>query len=222
MATRHIIAEDFLVFYGGASLYWDTPAGLYEYPAQVDLQRALIAPTPFIECGPFSNPPQAAFLFGLFLPFSPAVAAVSNALAQIAALYFAALLMARTCGAKHRLVLLLLASTPAFAIGTLSGQVHGITVLLVTGIAAAVLSGRTALAGVLCGLLLYKPQYTIGFLVLFLARRYWRALGAFAAVAAAGVAAVSLTGGFHLFTKYAKVAQFLREFRFCNGTRLNS
>lgn len=98
-------------------------------------------------------------------------------------------------GLTRTVLLTVLLSSFAFVEGFQAGQNHGFTLLLVTGICAASLGGRWFLAGTLGGLLLYKPQFVLGFLLVWLVWRQWRALLAFAAVAALWIGAVLATRG---------------------------
>lgn len=77
-----------------------------------------------------------------------------------------------------------LAFWPMFR-GIGAGQNTALTLLLLVGAWRASTSGRDGLAGVLLGLLLFKPQFALLAIALWAVARRWRAVATFAAVAAA-------------------------------------
>ncbi|MBO9362349.1 MAG: hypothetical protein J7452_09125, partial [Thermoflexus sp.] len=60
----------------------------------------------------------------------------------------------------------LLLSFFPFVAGWRVGQNHGLTLWLATWLLISSQTGRPALAGLIAGLMLYKPQFVIGFLIL--------------------------------------------------------
>jgi hypothetical protein len=77
-----------------------------------------------------------------------------------------------------------LAFWPMFR-GIGAGQNTALTLLLLVGAWRASASGRDGLAGVLLGLLLFKPQFALLAVALWAVARRWRAVATFAAVAGA-------------------------------------
>lgn len=95
-----------------------------------------------------------------------------------------------------------LSSLP-FLIGFTSGNWHAFTFLLVSAISVACLNGAWFLAGVLAAVLLYKPQFIVGFAIVFV---LWRKLGALLGMSVTVFALYS-------FASIATSAALLSQFR---------
>lgn len=104
---------------------------------------------------------------------------------------------------------LAVASTYFFLTGFQSGQSHTLTMLLTSGVAAAWMRRRRFLAGVLAGALIYKPHLVSGFLILWLARREFRALLGFAAVAGIWAGPSLWTDSLPLYREYIALSNAL-------------
>jgi hypothetical protein len=104
---------------------------------------------------------------------------------------------------RSKLIIVLLSFLPFFE-GFQAGQNHGLTFLLVTGITVATLSGRWYLAGLLAGFLLYKPQFVLGFLIIWLIWREYKAVASFTAVALAWAGVVVVSHGFGPYLAYLR------------------
>ena len=76
-----------------------------------------------------------------------------------------------------------------------AGQNTALTLLLLVGAWRASLAGRDGLAGVLLGLLLFKPQFALLAIAAWAVARRWRAVAAFAATAAATWAVTAAFAG---------------------------
>jgi hypothetical protein len=192
-----IVGIDFVVFYTGGLFSARDPAHLYDFATQLDAQRRLLAPTALAGSGPFSNPPFAAPVFGLFsrIPLFwafvlwSAIQLLCVALAIELAVRFLVPEERRKAGFERlRLAVLVLSSYPWIE-GFAAGQLHGLVLLAVTAVSIASLRRRDAVAGICAATLLFKPQFAVGFLAIWLVGRRWRALAAFAAGAAAWVLA---------------------------------
>lgn len=174
---------DFSAFYA---------AGHFAFTAQVDQLLPIaryqaangLPPTPFVYPAWVALPyvPLAA------LPYD--LAGALHVVLMLVALVAAALLGARVFAIPREWAVLgTLAWAPAAA-GVVSGQNTSLALLLVVGAAAALQAGRPLLAGVLAGVLFYKPQLDVP-VALTLA---WRGLGRVMAAAALVVAAQYLLG----------------------------
>ena len=114
-----------------------------------------LPPTPFVYPAWVALPyvPLAA------LPYD--LAGALHVALMLAALVVAAVLGARVFAIPRAWAVLgTLAWAPAAA-GVVSGQNTSVALLLVVGVAAALQAGRPVLAGILGGLLLYKPQLDV-------------------------------------------------------------
>jgi hypothetical protein len=87
-----------------------------------------------------------------------------------------------------------LAFYPMFR-GIGAGQNTALTLLLLVGAWRASLSGRDGLAGLLLGLLLFKPQFALLAIAAWAVARRWRAVATFAATAAATWTVTALFAG---------------------------
>jgi hypothetical protein len=200
---RQIIGIDLITFYAAGTLYRTNTTSLYDFPSQLALMRQLVFPTAMPGSGLFLNPPFVAAIYALltYLPLVWAFAVWS--LLMIVATGVAAYLAYRLltprwlldAGLTFPTLLVIALSSFAFIEGFQAGQNHGLTLLLVTGICVATLAGRWYTAGVLGGLLVYKPQFVLGFLLIWLIWRRWKALLAFAVVTIVWAGGVLLSKG---------------------------
>jgi hypothetical protein len=136
----------------------------------------------------WAYPPHVAVLYRPLaaLPYRPSYA-VHTAL--MVAAFVAAVLLLRPLvpwlqQATLPAIALGLAAWPMFR-GIGAGQNTALTLLLLVGAWRASTGGRDGLAGVLLGLLLFKPQFAVIAVALWALARRWRAVASFAAVAAA-------------------------------------
>lgn len=208
--ARQIIGTDFVTLYASGWL-WRADAGrLYDLAAQAAAQQSLIQPTPLTGVNPFISPPYVAWAYSALtaLPLAPAF--LLWTLLTLLCVLLCAEVAARWLtpawlevrGLSRAQMVVLIASSFAFVEGLQVGQNHGLTLLLVTGIVACSLSGRWLPAGLLAGLLLYKPQFVLGFLIVWLVWRCYRALAAFAMVAAVWVGGTLLAYGVEPYWAY--------------------
>lgn len=196
LALRHEAGPDWMVFYTGARLYWDGNLPLLfdgaRFTAAINAQFAgwLAKPLDFL---PWVNPPQFLFFVLPFalLPF--ALAYASFELASIAAL-LAALRLWADERARWSLAIFALLFCPATAFTIFVGQSSFLTAaLLVAGL--ALLPKRPLVAGVLLGLLAYKPQFCLMLPFALLAGRHYRAIASGLATAALLIGASILLVG---------------------------
>jgi hypothetical protein len=86
----------------------------------------------------------------------------------------------------------------------MNGQNNLITLLLLTSVIVLLLHKRWFIAGLLLGLLIYKPQLVVGFLIVLLLRKKIWALVGFSLVTIALVGVVLLQHGFEPFIDYSR------------------
>ena len=175
-ATRHPI-EDWMVYFAAARLAIEGKLPLLldseRFTAHLNATFADRLPEPFVFRS-WAYPPP--FLL-LLVPFGLLGFVASCALFQLAT--FAGLLAAvwaNVRARRHRvlhLLSLLLAPAAAFNVAGQNGFLTG--VLMIGGFGA--LPGSPVLAGVLLGLLTYKPQFWLLVPVALAAARQWRVLG---------------------------------------------
>lgn len=220
-----LIGTDFVTFYTGGLLYQANAAQLYDFAAQLEIERRLLYPTPMPGSGPFSNPPFAAMLFaGLgHIPLLPAFllwtllqvlcagVAVAVAWRRLAPAWL------RESGMGRAQLAVLLFSTYPLIEGLTAGQMFGMTLLLMTVLCAAAVSESQALAGLAAGLLLYKPQLPLGFLIIWLIGRKWRSLLTFAAVAAIWAGIPLAAKGAEIYVAYIGATRQLLALSYVAG-----
>jgi len=208
-----IIGIDIILFYAVGLLYRTDIVHLYDFPSQMAVERQLIWPTGLPGAGVFSNPPHVALAYSAFTYLSLVWAFLLWSILTLLFLFIAADLAVRYLTppwltqaglTRSELIIVLLSFLPFFE-GFQAGQSHGLTLLLVTGITVASLSGRWYLAGMLAGFLLYKPQFVLGFLIVWLIWREYKALASFIAVAVAWAGVVVVSHGFDPYLAYLGV-----------------
>jgi hypothetical protein len=165
------------------------PADIYNHSAFLAAKAALIA-RPACILGHFDNPPTILFFtYPLgFLPYSPAFAVWIIA---TLALYLAAVY---TIIPRAAAVMAALTPFPVF-FNILMGH-NGFLSAGLVGVSLALIERRPSPAGILLGLLTYKPQLGILFPFALLASRNWRALLAAAAASLVFAAAAAIAFGF--------------------------
>ena len=183
-----VVPGDYMAFETGAVLLAEGhgPA-LYDLDVQYATQ-ARLAGMPLADWQPYVNPPLLAILLRPLaaLPYVQGFWVYAAAMAVAGILGSLALVglvpaLARAPLERVTVALLALAFHP-IARTTFGGQNTVLTWALVTGSLWALVRGRVVLAGVLVGLLSYKPQY-VPFLVLALClTRAWTTLAVAAAV----------------------------------------
>ncbi len=191
-----VVGSDFVTLYAAGWLDRFFPDQLYDFQAQTYIQQSLIAPTPLPGLNPFISPPYVALACRvlMLLPL-PAALLTWWGLTLLLALHAAWRLRRflpsdlRSGPLPFPQFLVLMFSFFPLLVGWRVGQNHVLTLWLVVGILEAERAGHPLLAGILTGLLLYKPHFVLGFLILWAVRREWRALAGFGAVAGAWVGA---------------------------------
>ena len=206
-----IIGFDFMAFYSSGLLYWNNTQSLYDFEAIAQVEQNLIAPTSLAGgVNIFSYPPYVAMVCGVLtlVPYTWAWALLSilSLLAVlISAAWIANYLIPKslyTAGLNAgQFFVVTLSFFPTY-IGLINGQNHAITLLLLTGIVLFCMQEKWELAGTMAGLLIYKPQFVIAFLVIWLVWRRYRALIPFVAVSAVWTGLVLVTKGIAPYLDY--------------------
>ncbi len=176
---------------------------IYDWRAFHAAQEAVVG----APIGPFhySYPPVLIILTLplALLPYVPAL------FAWLAASWFAFYAALRSAMPRSGVLLLALA-VPAGYINTVGGQ-NGYWTAAFLGGGLALLERRPAIAGVLFGLLIYKPHLGLMIPVFLIAGRQWRAFFAAAATVIVLVGASVLAFGPEIWTDYAGSASKLRQ-----------
>jgi arabinofuranan 3-O-arabinosyltransferase len=181
-ATGEQLASDFINYWSGALLAERGQAATaYDFGAYHAFQQSLVGPASDIKA--YSYPPIAMLLCWPLagLAFIPALAVWTIGGGALCWWSLSRLL-------DWRLAALATVGAPATFLNVLTGQ-NGYFTAALLGTGLTVLDRRPVLAGVLFGLLAYKPHLGVLLPVALLAGRYWRAACAAAATVAVLVAA---------------------------------
>ena len=171
--------EDWMVYYSAARSFFDDHlATLYDGATLTEAMNARFAgwlahPLPL---HPFLYPPHYLLLRLPFGAMPPALGAVVFLLASFALMAAALILLSEKRDERLLYVLAALLS-PAAAIAVWLGQNSFLTAALLVG-GFALAKRRPLLAGILLGVLTYKPQFWLMVPIALIAARQWKTLGA--------------------------------------------
>jgi hypothetical protein len=224
-AAGQIIGGDFLAQYSGGLLYRQHPDQLYDFDAQFSVQQSIVEPTSLWGVNIYTYPPYVALIHSLstYLPYLPAL--LFRTLLTISYILLASYLIYRYLIPQYvkdsslttwQIAILTFSFMP-FVVGLQMGQNHGLTFFLITGILAAILYNKWWIAGILCGFLLYKPQFALGFLVVFLMWGQFKAIALTALIALGWNAVVWLQNGADIFSSYLQVTPQLMQLPYLKG-----
>ena len=196
--------DDFINFFSGPYLAWHGRAAeIYDWNAFHAFEMSVAGPS--LGFYHYSYPPAlllaavplafVGYLPGFFLWVAGGWLAFYRALALIA---------------SNRTALLLSLATPAVFINSVNGQTGTWTAALFGG-GLALLNRRPAIAGVLFGLLICKPQLGILLPIALAAGRQWRAFIAAALTVLIISGASMLLFGADIWPAYFKHAEVLRQ-----------
>ena len=179
---------DFFNFYAAAKLYI-TSGGSAVYDIamqrQVELQITGADPSRFIVL-PYFHPPYYTLLIAplAYLDYRDAYYAMAafNALLVVALVAILVKSSQRVRGRGWLVAAAMIAGFFPLFVTVLQGQSDLVVMVPLAGAYAAWAKGKYGLAGALSALALSKPQLLLLIPILFLARRAWRALAAFAGV----------------------------------------
>jgi len=172
------LGTDFSSFYAAGTLAHDgTPAAAFDHATHFAREKAIFgSATQFYT---FQYPPLFLLIADLLarMPYALALAAWLGA---TLALYLWAMRAILVGATQDRLWLLLTLAFPAVFINLGHGQ-NGFLTAGLFGLALAVMERRPFVAGILFGLLAYKPQFGLMIPLALLAAGKWRAVAAAAA-----------------------------------------
>lgn len=223
-AFGQVIGGDFIMFYSSGLIYRSNPDMIYDYNLQNQTQQALVSPTILPGYNPYMNPPYVAPLYSLltFLPLQWAfivwtILAILSVFLSVFLLYKLELREQSTRMLPFWQLIIIILSFFPFIEGLQSGQNHWLTLLLVTGVTVTLFKKRWYLSGALAGLLIYKPQFVLGFIILWIIWKNYKALLSFGLVACAWVGLFALANGTHLFRTYLQMSRIFMELPYLPG-----
>lgn len=219
-----IIGGDFIMFYSTGLLYEDNPASIYDYDQQAKIQQQLVNPTVLPGLNPYMNPPYVAQVYGLLtkLPLEWSFIAWTALMIFFAILSIMVLIKiipseVKNNGLTRTQFIVLIMSFFPFIESLQAGQNSGVTLLLITCLVYFSLRERHYLAGVMAGLMLYKPQYILGFLILWVVWKNIKSLLGFAFVAIFWIGSFYVANGLSLFYTYQDLSQLFLTLPYIAG-----
>jgi hypothetical protein len=115
-----------------------------------------------------------------------------------------------------QLLIILLSSYP-FITGYQAGQNHGLSLFLVSGALLFTLREKWLLAGLFAGLLIYKPQYCIGLLIVWLVWRQYKSILTFSAVTLVWGGITLYQYGLSPYLDFLKLSNLLYSLPYIDG-----
>jgi hypothetical protein len=205
-----VIGVDFISSYSSGIQYRTDIKNLYSIQAQYEAQQAIYQQEEFIgQYSTYVSPPYVALLNSLFtfLPFGYAflgwtILSVAAGLLSVFLIQRYLIPISLDPQLSYFQLFIIIFGFPPLVFGLLFGQNHLITFLLLTGVVIMSLKGRWFSAGLLIGLISYKPHVIIGFLIVFLLRKKLGALIGCALVTGALVGIVIIQHGYTSFVQY--------------------
>jgi len=224
-AVKQIIGCDFVGFYSAGKLFHQDASSLYDSQKQEVIQRQLLAPTPSYGLVPFMNPPYVAQVFSIFAKLPMTEALIIWSLLTIACTTLAVYWLSKYLvpswlhdqGLTFFQLLVITCSFFAFIEGLQVGQNHGLTLLLLTGMVLCSLKEKWFLAGLMAGLTIYKPQFAIGFLIIWFIWGKFEALAGYAITSILWVGWFILNNGVSLFQTYLSIIPLLMKMPYLEG-----
>ena len=219
-----IIGQDFISFYSAGLLYRYDIEHLYNFEIQQQTQQALVDDTQLAGVDPFISPPYVALAYSPFTLLPLQYSFIIWSLLSLLLIAFTIPLLLRLVPEQSkeinipwlRLLVIILSFFP-LVLGWQVGQNHSLTLLLITSILLSSLKNKPVLAGALAGFLIYKPQFVIGFLIIWLVWREFRALFSFCCVVVIWVAIAIIQNGISSFQQYAQLSNVLLNLPFVEG-----
>jgi alpha-1,2-mannosyltransferase len=224
-AVKKIIGGDFIAFYSAGVIFNQDINSLYDLQKQGAIQRDLLAPTPFEGVMPFFYPPYVAPIISIFTNLPMSAAFIVWTLLTVACVTLAVFLTSKYLvpnwlynhGLSFSQLIIITCSFFPFILGLQVGQNHGLTLLLLTGMVVCSIKEKWFLSGLIAGLTIYKPQFAIGFLILWVVWGQYKALIGFAISSFLWAGWFVLNNGFYLFKSYTTILPIVLKMLYLKG-----
>lgn len=223
-AFGQVIAGDFIMFYSTGEIYRSNPSQIYDFDTQNQTQQALVAPSELPGYNPYINPPYVAPFFSLLTFITLPWALLLWTCLAIFSVFLSVYILIKLVPTNNpipglsfgQLVIISLSFFP-FVEGLLAGQNHWLTLLITSGIVYSMVKEKWYLSGVLAGLLLYKPQFVLGFLILWFIWGKFKAILSFSLVAMCWVGIFAAVNGFDLYQTYIQLSRVFMDLPYIPG-----
>jgi alpha-1,2-mannosyltransferase len=223
-AFGQVIGGDFIMFYSTGQIYRSEPGLIFDYDTQINTQQKLVRPTILPGYNPYMNPPYVAPFYSLWtiIPLHSAfilwtILALSSVLLTAFMLFKLIQVKGKTSELSYTQLVIIIFSFFPFIEGLLAGQNHWITLLLVTGIVFSMIKEKPYAAGIFAGLLIYKPQFVLGFIIIWLVWKQFKSLFSFCLVALSWGGLFLFANGFGLFQTYMQQSQVFMSLPYIEG-----
>lgn len=223
-AFGQVIGGDFIMFYSTGLIYRSTPSLIFDYDTQIHTQQTLVAPTILPGYNPYMNPPFVAPFYSLWTYISLHSAIIFWTILAILSVFLSAYLLVKllpsnqkTPGLTYSQLAIIVLSFFPFIEGLQSGQNHWLTLLLVSGVIFSMFRDKWYMSGILAGLLIYKPQFVLGFIIIWFIWGNFKALLSFGLVSLGWVGLFTLVNGFDLFKIYIQLSQVFMDLPYIAG-----
>jgi hypothetical protein len=223
-AFGQVIAGDFIMFYSTGLIYRSNPALIFDFQTQTRTQQALVAPSVLPGYNPYMNPPFVAPFYSLWTYLSLHWALVLWTILAIVSIFFSVYWLLKLVPSNQKipglsygqLIIIVLSFFP-FIEGLQAGQNHWLTLLLMSGIIFCMFREKWYLSGILAGLLIYKPQFVLGFIIIWFIWGKFKALLTFTVVALGWVGWFALGNGLYLYRTYIQLSQVFMDLPYIAG-----
>lgn len=206
------LGDDFINYWSGAFLAWHGRAAeVYDWPAYHAFQQSVVGPG---VDGYFYGYPPILLILTAPLALVPYLPGLGIWLVSGWLCFYRALALA----IPGRSALLLALATPAVFVNAYGGQ-NGTWTAALFGGGLCLIDRRPFVAGILFGLMTYKPQLGLLIPVALLAGRQWRAIAGAVISAAALVVASALLFGPDMWRDFAHFVSIQRQVVLEDGTQ---
>lgn len=219
-----IIGGDFVVFYSTGLLYAKIPDSIYDFDQQADIQQKLVSPTVLRGLNPNINPPYVVPIYTLLSALPLTWSFITWTALSLLFVFTAVAIMMKILssniqnkGLTYPQLLILVLSFFPFIESILAGQNSSLTLFLMTCLIYFTLKEKFLVSGIFAGLMIYKPQYIIGFIVIWIVWKNLRSLASFALVVTLWVGSFYLLNGPELFIRYMDLSKQLLLLPYIEG-----
>lgn len=225
-AVKQIIGCDFVALYSAGKLFQQDSNSLYDFHKQGDIQRQLLAPTPFKGIMPFYYPPYVAQALGILTKLPLVKAFIVWSLLTISCVILAVYWISkylvptwlRDQGLTYFQLLVITCSFFPFIEGLQVGQNHGLTLLLLTGVVIFSLREKWFWAGLFAGLTIYKPQFAVGFLIIWIMWGQYKALAGYTITSVIWIGWFIISNGANLLQTYLSILPLVLKIPYLEGS----
>ena len=219
-----IIGGDFIVFFSTGLIYKEDPSLIYDYNQQFLVQQSLVKPIILRGVNPNINPPYVTPVYSILstvpLPWAFLLWTLCMVICTGAAITILMNMVPpqiKNYGLTSRQFTILVFSFFPLIESLLAGQNSALTFLLMTCVIFSMYKNKHFLAGLFAGIMIYKPQYVVGFLILWVVWKNYKSLLGFLIVAVAWTGAFYLANGIELYQTFLNLSKQFLQLSYVEG-----